>query len=179
MAEEISAACASSKATSGARVRSQAFSPVFTAAQDEADQFAKEAETGQHGGMGLGDVKLAVGLGGMLGPGLATLSLGFATAFGAITGIALAAKHGRSLRIGLPFVPFMAIGAIVAQLYGAQVVAWYSRFLNPEPPRVLSPGELRRLEKQKERDATPGARRTPAEPTTIRGNGESVPTPRR
>ncbi len=153
--------------------------PSISAAQDEADQFAKEAETGQHGGMGLGDVKLAVGLGAMLGPGLAMLSLGFATAFGAVTGIALAAKHGRSLRIGLPFVPFMAIGAIVSQLYGAQVVAWYSGFLNPEPPRVLSPGELRRLEKQKEREAGGGARPRPAAPASIRGSGDPTVVPRR
>ncbi|MFM7322023.1 MAG: prepilin peptidase, partial [Armatimonadota bacterium] len=147
---------------------------TIAAAQDEADQFANEAETGKHGGMGLGDVKLAVGLGAMLGPGLAMLSLGFATAFGAITGIALAAKHGRSLRIGLPFVPFMAIGAIVSQLYGAQVVAWYSRFLNPEPPRVLSPGEVRRMEKEKERAAVRGGSTSGASPG-IRGSGDSGP----
>jgi prepilin signal peptidase PulO-like enzyme (type II secretory pathway) len=43
----------------------------FAEAQAEADQFAKEAESGAHGGMGLGDVKLAVAIGAILGPGQA------------------------------------------------------------------------------------------------------------
>ena len=126
---------------------------VSSLAQQEADQFAKEAETGRHGGMGLGDAKLAIGLGAVLGPGLAMLSLGFATLFGAVTGVTLAARHGRSLRIGLPFVPFMAVGAIVSMLYGPAVVQWYSGFLYPEPVRQPTPAEVRRDEKARERRA--------------------------
>lgn len=128
---------------------------VVAASQAEADQFAREAETGQHGGMGMGDVKLAVGIGAMLGPGLALLSLGFATLFGAVTGIALAAKHRRSLRIGLPFVPFMAVGAIVAMLYGPSIVSWYGGLINPPTPRPLTPGELRRQEMDRLRGGRP------------------------
>jgi len=124
---------------------------VSALAQAEADQFAKEAETGRHGGMGLGDAKLAIGLGAVLGPGLAMLSLGFATLLGAVTGVTLAARHGRSLRIGLPFVPFMAVGAIVSMLYGPSVVQWYSGFLYPEPVRQPTPAELRRDQKARER----------------------------
>lgn len=121
------------------------------AAHDDAAAFAKEAETGQHGGMGLGDVKLAIGLGAILGPGLALLSLGFATFVGAVTGISMAAKHGRTLKLSLPFVPFMAAGAIITMLYGSQIVGWYMNILYPPPPRVRTAGEIIREQKRLER----------------------------
>ncbi|MFM2222315.1 MAG: hypothetical protein RLZZ78_572 [Armatimonadota bacterium] len=121
------------------------------AAHDDAAAFAKEAETGQHGGMGLGDVKLAIGLGAILGPGLALLSLGFATFVGAVTGISMAAKHGRTLKLSLPFVPFMAAGAIITMLYGSQIVGWYMNILYPPPPRVRTAGEVIREQKRLER----------------------------
>ena len=121
------------------------------AAHDDAAAFAKEAETGQHGGMGLGDVKLAIGLGAILGPGLALLSLGFATFVGAVTGISMAAKHGRTLKLSLPFVPFMAAGAIITMLYGSQIVGWYLNILYPPPPRVRTAGEVIREQKRLER----------------------------
>jgi leader peptidase (prepilin peptidase)/N-methyltransferase len=121
------------------------------AAHDDAAAFAKEAETGQHGGMGLGDVKLAIGLGAIMGPGLALLSLGFATFVGAVTGISMAAKHGRTLKLSLPFVPFMAAGAIITMLYGPQIVGWYMNILYPPPPRVRTAGEVIREQKRLER----------------------------
>jgi hypothetical protein len=152
---------------------------VSALAQAEADQFAKEAETGRHGGMGLGDAKLAIGLGAVLGPGLAMLSLGFATLLGAVTGVTLAARHGRSLRIGLPFVPFMAVGAILSMLYGPAVVQWYSGFLYPEPVRPPTPAEIRRDEKARERLEKGIAEQFPAAPA---GEGskesDSIPSPR-
>ena len=151
--------------------------------QAEADQFVKEAETGQHGGMGLGDVKLAIGIGGLLGPGLAILSLGFATLFGAVTGITLAKMHRRSLRLSLPFVPFMAAGALLTMLYGPVMLGWYGRFLNPEAPRLVSPGEELRDRKAKERaeqrrlQPGPGAIRRGAAPTP--GRPATLPDPTR
>ncbi|GAB4461210.1 MAG: hypothetical protein OHK0029_26170 [Armatimonadaceae bacterium] len=123
------------------------------AMQEEADQFAREAETGQHGGMGMGDVKLAFGIGALLGPGLALLSLLFATFLGAVTGILLAATKGKTLRTGVPFVPFMAAGAIIALLWGNAVIGWYISIsgLNktddpvppPNTPAMVRPAEPR------------------------------------
>ena len=132
--------------------------PLTTAQREaqmraEADQFAREAETGKHGGMGLGDVKLALAIGAVLGPGMALLSLFCATAIGAVTGIVLARLHNRSLRVGLPFVPFMAVGAILTLLYGATVVDWYvqttgiNRNADDAPP-PLPPAALRRQQEQ-------------------------------
>lgn len=96
-------------------------------AQD-ADQFAREAETGRHGGMGLGDVKLALAIGALLGPGQAVLSLLVAAGAGAVVGIALMLIHGRNMRLGLPFVPFMALGALIVLLFGQDLVGWYLQF---------------------------------------------------
>ena len=115
----------------------------------EADQFAREAETGKHGGMGLGDVKLALAVGAVLGPGMALLSLFLATAIGAVTGITVARLHNRSLRYGLPFVPFMAVGAIIALLYGPAFVTWYVETTGinrteDAPLPALPPAALRR-----------------------------------
>src|SRR4029079_15437813 len=73
--------------------------------EEEADQFVKDAEEGKHGGMGLGDVKLALAIGAMLGPGLSLLSLFFATFAGAFTGLVFTRIHGKSLRFAVPFVP--------------------------------------------------------------------------
>ena len=99
----------------------------------ESDQFAIEAESGSVGGMGLGDVKLALAIGAILGPGLAFLSLFLATFVGAVTGITVARINGRSLRLPLPFGPFMALGAIIVMLYGTDILTWYFGTFMPQP----------------------------------------------
>ena len=122
---------------------------VALSAQEEADTFARETESGKHGGMGLGDAKLAAAIGAMLGPGMALLSLFFATLIGAIIGIIFTRMHGRSLRYGVPFVPFMAAGAIIVMLFGQSLVSWYLIFSGmqkpppppPEPPHRLRPNK--------------------------------------
>ena len=100
--------------------------------QAEADAFAVESESGAHGGMGLGDVKLALAIGAVLGPGQALLSLFFAAAIGAVTGVTMARIHGKTLRLALPFVPFMAAGAFIVMLFGPAMVTWYAAQLRPE-----------------------------------------------
>lgn len=110
----------------------------------EAEEFAREAETGAAGGMGLGDVKLGLAIGAMLGPGMALLSLLFATGLGAGTGLFLAARHKRdNLRLAVPFVPFMAAGAIFAMLFGNQFIGWYLHVSGldkePEPAPIMAP----------------------------------------
>lgn len=102
------------------------------AAAEEADQFAREAETGQHGAMGLGDAKLALGIGAILGAPMAILSLVIATFLGAIVGATLAKLRGRSLRYGVPFVPFMAAGAMIIMCFGPQMVSLYRELAYPE-----------------------------------------------
>jgi leader peptidase (prepilin peptidase)/N-methyltransferase len=68
------------------------------------------------GALGLGDVKLTILVGAILGSSVLTALL---IAFGAVgvVGVALVARSGRSaLRTQLPLVPFLALGTFVALL---------------------------------------------------------------
>ncbi|HET7488237.1 MAG TPA: prepilin peptidase [Acidimicrobiales bacterium] len=79
-------------------------------------------------GMGFGDVRLA-GLIGMLlgwlslGHVLVALFLGFATA--ALVGVVLIAVGVKSRKDKLPFGPFLALGALLAVLFGTALIAAY------------------------------------------------------
>jgi len=77
-------------------------------------------------GMGMGDVKLAavmgLFLGRLVGP---ALFIGFAA--GALVGIALVAANGSSARKqGVPFAPFLALGGVLALLFGGGLIDWYA-----------------------------------------------------
>jgi leader peptidase (prepilin peptidase) / N-methyltransferase len=77
-------------------------------------------------GMGMGDVKLAavmgLFLGRLVGP---ALFIGFAA--GALVGIALVAAHGPAARKqGVPFAPFLALGGVLALLFGGGIIDWYA-----------------------------------------------------
>jgi leader peptidase (prepilin peptidase)/N-methyltransferase len=76
-------------------------------------------------GMGMGDVKLAavmgLFLGRLVGP---ALFIGFAA--GALVGIAIMAARGSEARKqGVPFAPFLALGGVLALLWGSGIIDWY------------------------------------------------------
>jgi leader peptidase (prepilin peptidase) / N-methyltransferase len=77
------------------------------------------------GGMGMGDVKLALLLGAMLGRTVAVaLMVGMLAAL--VPAVALLVLHGpKARRMALPFGPFLAIGAIVALFAGHELLDWY------------------------------------------------------
>jgi leader peptidase (prepilin peptidase)/N-methyltransferase len=70
------------------------------------------------GGMGMGDVKLALLLGAMLGRTV-TVAL-FVGMFAALVpGIVLLARHGsKGRKMGVPLAPFLALGSLVALFWG-------------------------------------------------------------
>jgi leader peptidase (prepilin peptidase)/N-methyltransferase len=76
-------------------------------------------------GMGMGDVKLAVLLGAMLGRSVGVgLMLGFLAAL--VPAAVLALRHGAKARkVAIPFAPFLAVGAIVALFAGGALFDWY------------------------------------------------------
>ncbi len=80
-------------------------------------------------GMGMGDAKLAVVIGlvlGSIGLGIVGVAAGAAILFGGLGGVvALFLGLGRKARI--PFGPYMAAGAIVAGFWGQQLADWYLR----------------------------------------------------
>jgi leader peptidase (prepilin peptidase)/N-methyltransferase len=76
-------------------------------------------------GMGMGDVKLALLLGAMLGRTVAVaLMLGFLVAL--LPSVVLFARYGSRARgMAIPLVPFLAFGAVVALFAGNAILGWY------------------------------------------------------
>jgi leader peptidase (prepilin peptidase) / N-methyltransferase len=76
-------------------------------------------------GMGMGDVKLALFMGAVLGKTVAVaLVVGMVAAL--IPGLFLLARHGsKGRRMGIPFAPFLAFGAIVALFWGESLLDAY------------------------------------------------------
>jgi leader peptidase (prepilin peptidase)/N-methyltransferase len=77
-------------------------------------------------GMGMGDVKLAGVMGLYLGASIAPAML-VAFLTGSVVGIAVMLRHGAGGRKrGVPFAPFLALGAIVALFAGPQLIHLYT-----------------------------------------------------
>jgi leader peptidase (prepilin peptidase)/N-methyltransferase len=76
-------------------------------------------------GMGMGDVKLALLLGFMVGR-----NVGVALMAGMITALlpsaVLFARHGSKARkMAIPFAPFLAVGGVIALFWGPEIWDWY------------------------------------------------------
>jgi leader peptidase (prepilin peptidase) / N-methyltransferase len=80
-------------------------------------------------GMGMGDVKLALLLGAMLGRTVPVgLMLGMVAAL--VPSMVLLARHGSAARkMAIPFAPFLALGGVLALFAGGPIVHWYLHFL--------------------------------------------------
>jgi leader peptidase (prepilin peptidase)/N-methyltransferase len=76
-------------------------------------------------GLGMGDVKLALLLGAMLGATVSVaLMLGFLAAL--VPSAVLFARHGSAARkMAIPLVPFLALGSVVALFLGARLLDAY------------------------------------------------------
>ena len=76
-------------------------------------------------GMGMGDVKLALLLGAMLGVDVVVaLMAGMLAAL--VPAVVLLARHGSAARkLAIPFAPFLALGALVALFAGDAILRWY------------------------------------------------------
>ena len=77
------------------------------------------------GGMGMGDVKLALLIGALLGVTTPVgLMLGLLLAF--VPSVVLFVRHGaRARKLGIPFAPFLAAGAVVALFAGHAILHAY------------------------------------------------------
>ena len=93
-------------------------SPEWAIGAFAAAAFLLVAALAYPGGMGMGDVKLALLLGAMLGRTV-TVAL-FVGMFAALVpGIVLLARHGsKGRKMGVPLAPFLALGSLVALFWG-------------------------------------------------------------
>ena len=77
-------------------------------------------------GMGGGDVKMLAMIGAFLGWKLAVLTLVFSSLAGSLVGLIVIASRRGGMKYALPYGTFLAIGALVASLFGDPIVAWYT-----------------------------------------------------
>jgi leader peptidase (prepilin peptidase)/N-methyltransferase len=76
-------------------------------------------------GLGMGDVKLALLLGAMLGASV-TVALMIGLFAALIPSAVLVSRHGASARkMGVPLVPFLSLGAVVALFFGDSILDAY------------------------------------------------------
>ncbi len=76
--------------------------------------------------MGLGDVKMMLGVGALLGWRLAILTIFLGAFSGAVIGaVVVMRQKDRDLQTQIPFGIFLGIGSIVALLFGDKMIAWY------------------------------------------------------
>jgi leader peptidase (prepilin peptidase)/N-methyltransferase len=100
-------------------------SPEWALAAVGAAGFLLAAALAYPKGMGMGDVKLALLLGAMLGRNVTVaLMLGLLAAL--VPAAVLALRHGsRARKIAIPFAPFLAFGAVIALLFGDAILDRY------------------------------------------------------
>jgi leader peptidase (prepilin peptidase) / N-methyltransferase len=77
------------------------------------------------GGLGMGDVKLAMMMGAFLGKGVSVAILGGLLA-ASLPALVLLVVHGKGARrMTLALGPYLALGGVVALLFGPDVLHWY------------------------------------------------------
>ena len=100
-------------------------SPEWALAALGASGFLFAAALAYPAGMGMGDVKLALFMGAVLGKTVSVaLMAGMLAAM--IPGLVLIARHGAKARkMGIPFGPFLALGSVVALFWGHDILHAY------------------------------------------------------
>ncbi len=82
--------------------------------------------------MGLGDVKMMLGVGALLGWRLAILTIFVGAFAGAIVGVVMIMRSkDKDLQTQLPFGIFLGVGSIVALLFGEHLIGWYIKTFIP------------------------------------------------
>jgi leader peptidase (prepilin peptidase) / N-methyltransferase len=76
-------------------------------------------------GMGGGDIKLIAMLGAFLGWQAMLVTIFLAAVLGASVGLALILLRRKGRREPLPFGPFLALGALLAMVWGDTILTWY------------------------------------------------------
>ena len=77
------------------------------------------------GGMGGGDIKLFFVIGLVLGTLQTLLTLFLAAVIGTVVGVIVLKQKGQGRKTPIPFGPSIAMAAIIAYFWGAEIVEWY------------------------------------------------------
>jgi leader peptidase (prepilin peptidase)/N-methyltransferase len=79
-----------------------------------------------HGGMGGGDIKLVAMIGAFLGWQAVLVTIFLGAFCGAMAGIGLMLLKKKGRKDPLPFGPFLATGALIAMIWGQDLLLWYA-----------------------------------------------------
>lgn len=82
-------------------------------------------------GLGFGDIKLMGMVGAFLGLKLALFTIMLGSFLGAVIGFAFIKLTGKDSRYELPFGSFLGVAAIVAGLWGREIIQWYLNLHRP------------------------------------------------
>jgi leader peptidase (prepilin peptidase)/N-methyltransferase len=82
-------------------------------------------------GMGFGDVKMMAMVGAFIGTALTLFTILIGSILGSLIGLTLMRFAGKDREYELPFGTFLSMGAIVAVLYGNELITLYLKLLNP------------------------------------------------
>ena len=77
------------------------------------------------GGMGGGDIKLIAMIGAFLGWQAVLVTILFSALLGALVGVSLILLKKKGRKDPVPFGPFLAIGALIAMVWGPELLNWY------------------------------------------------------
>ena len=79
-----------------------------------------------HGGMGGGDIKLVAMIGAFLGWQAVLVTIFLGALSGAMVGVSLMLLKRKGRKDPLPFGPFLAVGALIAIVWGQDLLFWYA-----------------------------------------------------
>jgi leader peptidase (prepilin peptidase)/N-methyltransferase len=80
-------------------------------------------------GMGGGDIKLLAMMGAIIGWKGILFTIFVASAVGTFSGLLIILKTRKTMKLAVPFGPFLAIGGVAYILFGPQLVNWYFNLL--------------------------------------------------
>jgi len=84
-------------------------------------------------GMGYGDIKMMAMVGAFLGPPLTLLTILLGSLIGSVTGLAVIGMSGKSRNYELPFGTFLGMAAVIAVVYGNDLISLYWEYAFPHP----------------------------------------------
>jgi leader peptidase (prepilin peptidase)/N-methyltransferase len=80
-------------------------------------------------GMGGGDIKLLAMIGALIGWKGVLFTIFVSSAVGTLAGLTIMAFTRQSMKLAVPFGPFLAIGALAYVFFGPQLISWYFRLI--------------------------------------------------
>jgi leader peptidase (prepilin peptidase)/N-methyltransferase len=83
-------------------------------------------------GMGGGDIKLLAMIGAVVGWKGVLFTIFVASAVGTLVGMLIILKTRKTLKLAVPFGPFLAMGGMMYILFGPQLISWYFNLLRPQ-----------------------------------------------